>query len=109
MEFAVRDLGGLKRAAVRFGNCATDGKPKPHSSGFTGNERLKQAFAICRRNAWPIVGDHDSQVPLIMALHKNPYSTVLTTRSNHRFDRICKQIPQDNFYLQPVDKEWRYR
>jgi len=67
MEFAVRDLGGHKRATVRFGDCATDGKPKPHSSGFTGYERLEQAFAICRRNARPVVSNHNSQMPGIVA------------------------------------------
>jgi hypothetical protein len=108
MEFAVRDLGSHKRAAVRFGDCATNGKPKPHSSGFSGHERLEQAFAIRRRNARAVVSDHNSKVLVIVALHKNPYSTVLAIRTSHRFDRIGKQVPQDNFYLQPVDKECRY-
>ena len=76
MEFAVRDFGGLKRAAVRFGDCATDGKPKPHSHGFTGHERLEQVFAIFRRNARPVIREHKSEVPVIVALHQKPYSAV---------------------------------
>ena len=83
MEFAVRDLGSHKRATVRFGDCATDGKPKPHSSGFAGHERLEQAFSIRRRNARAVVCDHNSKVPVIVALHTNPYVTVLAVRTSH--------------------------
>ena len=109
MEFAVRDLGSLKRPTVRFGDCATDSEPKSHSSGFSGHERLEQAFAVRRRNARPVISNHNSQMPVIVALHKDPYSTILATRTNHRFDRIGDQIPQDNFYLHPVDIKLRYR
>jgi hypothetical protein len=108
MEFAVRDLGSHERATVRFGDCAANGKPKPHASGFSGHERLEQAFAIRRRNARAVVCDHNAKVPVIVALHKNPYLTVLALRPSHRFDRIGKQVPQDDFYLQTVDKECRY-
>ncbi len=46
-------------------------------------------------------------MPLIVTFHKDLYSTVLPARTNHRFDRIGNQIPQDDFDLQPVDEEWR--
>lgn len=41
MEFTVRNFGRLERAAVRFCDCATDGKSEPHAGGFSGHKGLK--------------------------------------------------------------------
>src|SRR5688572_32971110 len=68
VKFAVRPRHRVECPAVCFGNRSAHRKPQAHATWFARHERLEQLLPARCRNARPVVGNNNANVPGIMAL-----------------------------------------
>src|SRR5438552_11585982 len=102
---AVRIIRSPDFSSMRIDDGAADGKAKPHSLLFRGEETVEDLFSFSRRNAAATIRDGYPHCALLR-FRSDEQLALRRIVIGHRFAGIQRQVKQDLLKLDSVTGNW---